>query len=160
MEGVKSWCLSVCFSAIIGSIILIISPNIEKQKIIKVVVSAFVLIGILSPVLKVLNTNDPSIDKWFEEYSETMHSKPLEESQNLCNIIEESTIQSLYPIFKEQLNSIGITTDFSLSVDFDLTNEGVVINNVNIGFSNEEKIKKEEIKAFLNEKNSLEIFVN
>ena len=74
-------------------------------------------------------------------------------------IIEESTINSLFPIYKEKLESIGIYDDFSVSLDFDFKSEGVEIKKMNITLTSNHKLNKKEIEEFLNIDSGFKIIV-
>lgn len=52
MEFFKQWALNVCLCAIVGTIISMLSPKGRMDKIIKLMLSVFIFLSILSPFLK------------------------------------------------------------------------------------------------------------
>ena len=84
MDTVKAWCLSGCIALVIGSICTMIVPSIEKYKIIKLTISAFILAGIVVPVSK----NIDSINIDMTEQTFVSEVEESEMSDNTFNLLK------------------------------------------------------------------------
>lgn len=69
MSGVQSWAISVCFTVIAASILQYISPNGAMERVMKLVLGAFVLYGIMMPIISLV----PQISNGFDAYIDTEH---------------------------------------------------------------------------------------
>ena len=67
MSGVQSWAISVCFTVIAASILQYISPNGAMERVMKLVLGAFVLYGIMMPIISLV----PQISNGFDAYIDT-----------------------------------------------------------------------------------------
>ena len=72
MSGVQSWAAGVCFTVIAASILQYISPNGAMERVMKLVLGAFVLYGIMMPVISLV----PQISNGFDSYIDMNRSNP------------------------------------------------------------------------------------
>ena len=97
MEAVKVWGFSMCAAVVIGSIVTMILPSIEKQKIIKLVISAFVLAGVVSPLLNVINGIDISAQALEQNGTE---DSQFQLDENTFQELENSVSQAIFPLIQ------------------------------------------------------------
>lgn len=154
MDSVKSFALSACISMVIGSIISMIVPNIEKNRIIKLLLSAFVLAGLISPLLSVFKSNN--LFKNINTY-ETNVDADYGYNKNILEDIENSASESLYPIIKDELSRLGFYDDFGVKVEILDKKEGIEVESVNINVWDLHSIEKEKLQVSLTEKTGLPI---
>ena len=151
MESVKVFALSMCFSLVIGSILSMIAPNMEKNKIFKVILSAFILSGIISPLYSVLGQS--SLPKNLD----TVQAIEYKYNKSTMQSIENSASVSLYPIIKDELDGAGITENFGLKLDLSPEKYGIVIKHVNINIGDLHNIKKEKLQTQITKNTGLPI---
>ena len=72
MSGVQSWAISVCFTVIAASILQYISPNGAMERVMKLVLGAFVLYGIMMPIISLV----PQISNGFDAYIDVEQPNP------------------------------------------------------------------------------------
>lgn len=135
MNEIKQWTLGISISAIVGAIILFISPEGSTEKLVRAAVSLFLMCAILSPFIK---NADPM---------EIFNSIELTETQSAAqagNEAAEYLQNELKGKILDILKECGINnTDISISI--------------NIENGNEMKIEKVEIFAEKNDENQFEI---
>lgn len=135
MNEIKQWTLGISVSAIVGAIILFISPEGSTEKLVRAAVSLFLMCAILSPFIK---NADPM---------EIFNSIELTETQSAAqagNEAAEYLQNELKGKILDILKECGINnTDISISI--------------NIENGNEMKIEKVEIFAEKNDENQFEI---
>lgn len=135
MSEIKQWTLGITVSAIVGAIILFISPEGSTEKLVRTAVSLFLMCAILSPFI----TNaDPM--KIFNslELSETQSA--AQAGNEAAEYLQNELKGKILDILKE----CGINNaDISISI--------------NIENGNEMKIEKVEIFAEKNDENRFEI---
>lgn len=71
MGGFQSWAISVCFTVIAAAILQYISPNGAMERVMKLVLSAFVLYGIMMPIISLV----PQISSGFNGFIDMEQSK-------------------------------------------------------------------------------------
>ena len=76
MSGVQSWAISVCFTVIAASILQYISPNGAMERVMKLVLGAFVLYGIMMPIISLV----PQISNGFDAYIDVEQPNPSVDS--------------------------------------------------------------------------------
>jgi hypothetical protein len=146
MDGVKVWCLSVCFAAVVGTVIMMLTPSIEKNKILKAVISVFILSSVISPMIPLVDSMDFS----FGLYNDIQNNvSDFDATINLNQMLEKSACEALYPIIKEKLIRYGIDDEFGITVKLFEKTEGYEINCVNIVINNERIIDKKAIEEDL-----------
>ena len=153
MDNVKVFALSVCVSLVIGSVLSMIAPNIEKNKIFKVILSVFLLTGLISPLSSIRFDNN--ISQALENVQVYEENNELNES--IIENIENNAAVSLYPIIKSELNYFGISNEFGLILNFKKEKEGIKIESVNISVWDLHSIDKEKLQSQIAEKTGLPI---
>ena len=66
MSGVQSWAISVCFTVIAASILQYISPNGAMERVMKLVLGAFVLYGIMMPIISLVQQISNGFDAYID----------------------------------------------------------------------------------------------
>lgn len=154
MNDVKSFALSICISLVIGAILSMIAPNIEKNKIFKVVLSAFILSGLVSPIYSIIN-NGVVLEKI--DNIEIIEYATYTYDESVLQDIENNAVISLYPIIKNELLKLGVGDDFGLKLDFNMEKEGIKIKSVNINILDLHRIEKEKLQAHITKNTGLPI---
>ena len=120
-----------------------LAPNIEKNRIFKVVLSVFILSGLITPIFSIIN-NAQSFESI--DYTDTLVYQKLSYDENILQDIEDNTSASLYPIIGDALENIGISNEFGLKLYLDYEKEGIIIKSVNITISDLHSIEKEDLQ--------------
>ena len=154
MEAVKVWSFSMCGAVVVGSIVTMIVPSIEKQKIMKIIISAFILIGVVSPLLNVIDEIDIS--------EQVVNQSIIESSiiyldENSFNELENGVSQAIYPLVQGELDKMNVKAEFGINTELEQQEEGISIKCVNINIADLHMIEKEKIKASIEKNLGLEI---
>ena len=91
MSGVQSWAISVCFTVIAASILQYISPNGAMERVMKLVLGAFVLYGIMMPIISLV----PQISNGFDAYIDTEQPN---QSVDLTDVYKRQPLKYAYPV--------------------------------------------------------------
>lgn len=62
MDGIKQWVLSISISAVVGAIILMLSPGGATDRSVKTAVSLFLMASLMSPFIKNVDLSLPEIE--------------------------------------------------------------------------------------------------
>lgn len=154
MESIKVFALSMCVSLVMGSILSMIAPNIEKNRIFKVILSVFILTGLISPISSMINNND--LLENFDNI-EVIEYENYNYDKDTLQSIENNASVSLYPIIKNELANLGITDDFGLKLDLDNEKEGIKIESVNINIWDLHSIDREKLQTQITKNTGLPI---
>ena len=124
MDIIRSWVTGVTAAAIIGAIVLALTPGGAVEKSVKTVVSVFLISSMILPLVKAENVNlDFKID----------------EGQTVTQ--NEEIVNSLVEHFKEKLE---------LSINETLNNSGIQVSQISIDINtNGDEISVEKIKIVL-----------
>lgn len=150
MEGVKAWCLSVCVALIVGSIISSIVPSLEKFKIMKLTISAFILVAVLFPLIK--GIDDGSFNFNDIEQSIVIETENSKMNDEIIEKLQDNVSQSLFPLVKYELHMLNVSDEFGIKTKIKKEENGVSIQSVNITISDLHKNNKDSIRDTL-EKN-------
>lgn len=131
MEALKTWGISTCAVLIIASLISMIVPNISQKNIMRVIISAFILTGMLYPLTKFLSGNNFNLNAAFSSNIFTKEYKELEYSGKILNNLEECVVTALYPLISDKLEQYNID-QFGVNVMLESKKDGVEIKCVNI----------------------------
>ncbi|MBQ8868526.1 MAG: stage III sporulation protein AF [Oscillospiraceae bacterium] len=157
MEAVKVWGFSMCAAVVIGSVVSMIAPSLEKHKMMKLIISAFVLAGVLSPMLNLIDEIDLSLQASAENVVEKQ-DHILDE--NMLNKLENSVSQSLFPLIDDELDALGLSSDFGINTELKQSEDRIEIECVNITVMDLHKIDKDNLKAALERNLGLTIKIN
>lgn len=125
MDGIKQWVLSIAISAVVGAIILMLSPGGATDRSVKTAVSLFLMASLMSPFIKNVDFSLPEIEV-YEQSDEVKQS-------DLNQVVTDEFKAAVEKKIGEILTQCGI-------------NEGQV--NIDITVDGEEmKIEKAEILA-------------
>ncbi len=156
MEAVKVWGFSMCAAVVIGSIVTMILPSIEKQKIIKLVISAFVLAGVVSPLLNVINGIDISAQALEQNGTE---DSQFQLDENTFQELENSVSQAIFPLIQQELEKMNIDSDFGINTELAQEQDGISVKCVNITISDLHMIEKDELELLLEDTLGLTISI-
>ncbi|MEE1279775.1 MAG: hypothetical protein UHH95_02950 [Oscillospiraceae bacterium] len=160
MEAVKVWGISTCVAVIIGSVVAAITPSIGKQNIMRIVISAFVLVGLISPSLKLIEKSEINLEEYLITQANVEIDGVSELEQDLLKELEQASAVALFPIFKQELENIGINSEFGIKPQLYQEKEGIEIIKVNITISDLHMIEKEAVLNHLQNKTGLEIDID
>lgn len=160
MEAVKVWGFSMCVSVVIGAIVSMIAPSLGKQKIMKMIISVFVLVGVLSPLINILEANDFSIDALGGLDNISSESKEIELSADLLDDLEINVTQSLFPLIKQELSYYKLEEEFGVNVKLNQQKDGISIDCVNITLMDLHKIDQDVLTNDLEKNLGLPISVD
>lgn len=156
MEALKTWGISTCAVLIIASLISMIVPNISHKNIMRVIISTFILAGILHPFTKLTDSNFNTIllsNTLTEEHTE------IEYSREILNNLEQCAVTALYPLISEKLEEYNID-EFGLNVCLESKKDGVKIKYVNITVYEPHINITNDISSKIADELGLEIYVS
>lgn len=156
MDAVKAWGFSVCGALVVGSLTAMLAPSSGKFKIFRLTVSAFVLIGILTPFLTVFKNNSTSKNAFFSESSEACCMTQCMQ-QTLFDRMEEECVLELFPVMRQILLQAGYSEEFGLSVSLKAEDGLLMVDKVHIHLRSLHKIERTELKRLLSQKTGLPI---
>lgn len=148
------WGFSMCSAVVIGSIVTMIVPSIEKQKIMKLVISVFVLAGVISPLLNLIDEIDISAEAFKQDSAE---SSQIMLNQGALEELENNVSQALFSLIQEELEKNNIKNEFGINVELEQKQDGISVKSVNIEVADLHIIEKERIRLLLEENLGLEI---
>ena len=140
MNEIKQWTLGITVSAIVGAIILFISPEGSTEKLVRTAVSLFLMCAILSPFI----TNADPMDI-FNSLELTETQSAAQAGNEAAEYLQNELKGRILDILKE----CGINNaDISISINIENGNE-MKIENVSV------KAEKEYEKYFENAEKNL-----
>ena len=122
MSGVQSWAISVCFTVIAASILQYISPNGAMERVMKLVLGAFVLYGIMMPIISLV----PQISNGFDAYIDVEQPNPSVDLTDTVNsqihtaasskvLVTVSRATMSQDVLEQQLNGVlGLQTEVTI----------------------------------------------
>ncbi len=156
MDAIKTWGISTCTVLVIASIVSMIAPNISGKNIVRLIVSGFILVGILSSLFKLIKTENFSLDA----VDTSVLSEKVDYSDEIIENLGETVVQSLYPIISDELNKMGVTDEFGLNIKLGKKDDGVEIEKVHISISDKHRNNVENLKERLEQNLGLEIAID
>lgn len=81
MGSFQAWAIGVCFTVIAASILQYLSPNGAMERVMKLVLSAFVLYGIMMPIISLV----PQLSNGFNAYIDTEQSRQTVDLSDTVN---------------------------------------------------------------------------
>ena len=159
MDSVKVLAFSMCISVVVGSVLSMIVPSNAKQNIMKIVISAFVLVGLITPILSLFNKNKFYSNAHTTEASIRQPQCISELNESVIAELERASASSIFPIFQQELMENGIDEVFGLGIELISQNDGVDIKKVNITIGDLHMIEKDNLEKYLEKKIGLPIEV-
>ncbi len=157
MDAVKVWGFSTCVAVIVGAVAAMIVPSGAKQNIMKLIISSFVLAGMLYPTITLIEKTNFNLDvnafNSNKNYTYKLNDELLEE-------LKESCISALFPIVKQELNDLGLQDDFGIDIEFSEQKEGLELSSVNITVSDLHMLDKENVTDILKNNTGLKINID
>lgn len=146
MSILLQWAGSLILAGAVSAVVLLLAPNGENQKIIKLAVGAFFICCAALPLIYSL----PDVN---EELVETV-AQQTEQTESMSSTVENQVITQTKQILTQSANEIfqnlqcnDAAVQFGLSID---EQNRVSINDINITISQNDSQKVEEIcSAFL-----------
>lgn len=148
MNDVKVITLSLCVAVVVFSSISMIIPNEKNGKIIKMILSIFILICLISPFTKLV--------KGDFKYIYNTNTQILEE--NICNILNDASNGTIYSLLKTPIENYGIVNDFYIDSEVEYKNNSAIFKEINIYFIGDNNIEKSHLEEYI--KKSIGINVN
>lgn len=139
METVKQWAMGITVSAVIGAVILVVTPKGSTEKTVRTAVAIFLLCAILTPFMTGINFD--------EIFSGIKKSEPITtdkiESQ-IAHQTEDAVKEKISEILNENgIKSAEINIDISMNKDKELSVDKVKIFAEKIYSDSFEKAQKE-----------------
>lgn len=131
MEALKTFGISTCVVLIISSILSMIVPNISQKNAIKILISAFILSGMLYSFTEFINNNDISFDSMFSTEKISADNNEIEYPKKILDELEECTVSALYPMISKKIKECDIE-QFGVDVQLESGSDGALIKCVNI----------------------------
>ncbi len=143
MGGVKALTLTLCAAVILASITSMIIPSERNSKIIKLILSVFVLISLIAPIYKLgsvigYNLNDATINSQLNLTKEKADE-----------ILSQTSSATFYGLLKPHIENFGIKDDFFIDTEVQYVDDKAVLKSVNIHFDDLHKIEAENLKQYL-----------
>ena len=154
MNAVKVWGLSICVAVIIGALVSMIMPSLEKNKVFKLILSAFILVSAISPVSSIVDSISVRFETSYEKQNLSQNEIVYDK---MIDSLENSSCEVLYPLIKDYMKDYGFEDEFGVSVVLRRKESGIEVERVNIIVSGEHKIDKAFIEERLSEKLGLNI---
>lgn len=124
MEFVKEWALGLVVAAIVGAVVLMLTPNSTIEKQVRTAVSLFLLIAFIYPFLSDIDISD-IIDQ-------TEMSYDVKKNSNITEIISSEMENQLKNKIEAVLSSVGIKAkEIKIDVSVNQANE-MQVDNVKI----------------------------
>ena len=80
--------------------------------------------------------------------------------ENMLNKLENSVSQSLFPLIDDELDALGLSSDFGINTELKQSEDRIEIECVNITVMDLHKIDKDNLKAALERNLGLTIKIN
>ena len=145
MDVIKQWALGITVSAIVGAVILVLSPQGGTEKIVRTAVSLFLMCAILTPFMSGIDVD--SILDGVELNTQQADTSEISET------LAEQTKAAINEKIDEILSENGIKAD-SVNIDISIDEENnMTVNSVAITAKSEYSDKfsavQDEIKSQL-----------
>lgn len=140
MNTIKQWTLAVTLSAIACTILETLAPNGKFEKIIRLVLGAFMLCAILFPLKGAIKNINFNLDKntSFADSNEGLKNKVNEETQ-------KNSKENIEKIIKEMLKEKNIEVK-KINIFMDMKEDNCIsISKAEIYLSGNDEKKKEEV---------------
>lgn len=131
METLKTFAISTCAVLVIASLTSMIVPNISQKNVIRILISTFILSGILYSIFDFVSNNNYSINSAFFTEVNGSEYEQIEYPDKILNSLEECTVNAVYPMIKDELKKYGVE-QFGVTVSLESQKNGVSIKCVNI----------------------------
>ena len=129
MSSVQNWAAALCVAAFASALLQYLSPGGTMEKVFRLVLGAFVLCGLLSPLTDVLPTIAESLPAWSES------SPQSEFTQSVDDQILQSAKANLEQVIAGQLYTMGYSWE-NIEIFMDMAADGsIVINKVAVTLS-------------------------
>jgi len=131
MEALKTFGISTCIVLIISSLFSMILPNISQKNAVKILISAFILSGMLYSFTEFINKNDISFGAVFSDATLDADDKEITYPDKIWGELEERAVTALYPMISDKRKKYNIK-QFGVDVLLDSKKDGAQIKCVNI----------------------------
>ena len=124
MSAVQDWAAELCLAALAAALLQYFSPGGTMEKIFRLVLGAFVLCGLLSPLAETVPAIAESIPAWSQAGAESGFAQSVDDQ------ILQATDASLRQVIVGELYSMGYPCE-NIEIFMDMTEDGrIVINKV------------------------------
>lgn len=156
MNQVKIWVFSICTAAIVGSIVQILSPSGNMEKVMKVVVGIFFLSCTFVPLATLL----PNINYEFEagsldqitEINENMQNEITKQTVDYANTQITKAIGDT--LEKNKINYKNISVNYNIEQD-----SSISINEIEITMDEQDKGQATQAISLLEQDTGIKTFV-
>ncbi|MDQ5983672.1 MAG: hypothetical protein RUMPE_00696 [Eubacteriales bacterium SKADARSKE-1] len=141
MMAIKQWTLAVTFSAIACTILETLSPNGKFEKIIRLVLGAFMLCAVLFPLKTTIRSINFNLDKNNSSIDSTKNNLKNKINDETQVNAEENVKKMIVKTLKEKNIEVK-----KINVFMDMKEDNCIsINKVEIHLNENDKEKKEEV---------------
>ena len=95
MEAVKTFGISICTVLIIASIFSMIMPNISQKNVVKILISAFILSGMLYSIAEFISDSNSSFVSAFTFETIDAKDEKIKYPDKIVDKLEECTVNAL-----------------------------------------------------------------
>ncbi|SDN35937.1 stage III sporulation protein AF [Acetanaerobacterium elongatum] len=152
MADIKIWAISLCVAAVAGGIMNLLIPNTSLEKIMKLVVAAFFLSCVISPVIM----RFPEIRLTL---TQDVKARVNEVQENLVSAVDGQVSAAVTERVKKLLKDIRVEAE-NISVRYNTAdNTSISISQIDVVFKNKYASRKAEIKEYLSSKTGNQVNV-
>ena len=124
MSAVQDWAAALCLAALSAALLQYLSPGGTMEKIFRLVLGAFVLCGLLSPLAETVPAIAESIPAWSQAGAESGFAQSVDDQ------ILQAADASLRQVIVGELYSMGYPCE-NIEIFMDMPEDGrIVINKV------------------------------
>ncbi len=143
MSSVYLWATTLCAILVIASVVKILSPSERLMKTLNLCLGVFVLLSVISPLAKFINSLD------FDNFEKNESDIVSEAQAEYDNSVLEETGNYINSYCVELLKSQGINLRDIDVIVAESENRGIYIRSVDIYMDKESLYSEEKIKEIL-----------
>lgn len=146
MDIIRSWVTGVTAAAVIGAIVLALTPDGAVEKSVKTVVSVFLISSMILPLVK---ADDLNLD------FEITESQMVTQNEEIVNLVGEQFKEKLRLSITETLNKNGIQVS-RMSIDINTNGDEISVEKIKIILKKESAGEVSRAKEILEKEFSLQ----
>lgn len=143
MEFIKSWTLGLVVASIVGTVILILTPNSTIEKQVKTAVSLFLLVSFIQPFFGGINLSGAFDAEDIEtDYKESIDLNKTVSEQMELNL--KDRIEEIIDSIGIKANEINIDIIINENSEMQIQNVTVIVDESYLGYENQIEEQVEE----------------
>lgn len=156
MDGLQQWAFSICASVLIAGVFSILAPKGSMEKLLRLVVSVFLIMALFSPFIKSGKLTLPS-------FSEQDAAGQYEDAKDLEQAINEQMAKQMEASIKGQITAClkkNGADGAKVRVSMDIDSDGrIKMNEIMILISDSDRAKRQEIRQAVKNELGLNVTV-